>query len=196
MAWAWADPRFTSRCFTCSATGSSSWLFLSAGNIHRAFDSKFVGETQGAARRLPVSGWAFWIAFLAISGAPPFSPFLSKLGIVSAAFAGRHYLSATLFLVAMAFVFLAMGWPMMGLVFGKPTAPPCQTRFRDQAGTIWPILVALGLVVGLGVAMPPEVNRLLVAASDYLDHPGGQPPAAERAETPPKDSQHADVMRQ
>src|SRR2546430_3359256 len=41
-------------------------LFLSAGNIHRAFDGKTTDEVRGAIRRLPLSGTLFLLGFFAI----------------------------------------------------------------------------------------------------------------------------------
>src|SRR5262249_41430451 len=49
-------------------------LFLSAGNIHRAYGSKLTDEVHGALRRLPLSGTLFLAGFFAITGSPPFGP--------------------------------------------------------------------------------------------------------------------------
>jgi hydrogenase-4 component F len=146
-------------------------LFLSAGNIHRAYGSKFVGDVQGACRRLPLSGWAFLTGFLAITGTPPFSPFVSEFGIVAAAFSSKHYYAAALFLVALLLVFVAFGSAVIHMIFGKPSAPPSLTRFHDHFSTSWPIVVALAIVITLGVAMPKPLDRLLHQASDFLEHP-------------------------
>ena len=51
-------------------------LFLSAGNIHRAYASKSTDEVRGALRRLPLSGALFVAGFLAMTGSPPFGPFV------------------------------------------------------------------------------------------------------------------------
>ena len=46
-------------------------LFLSAGNIHRAYGTKLTADVHGVLRRLPLSGWLFLLGFLAITGSPP-----------------------------------------------------------------------------------------------------------------------------
>src|SRR5205807_10104737 len=53
-------------------------LFLSAGNIHRAFGSKLTDDVRGASQRVPVSAGLFLAGFLAITGSPPFGPFISE----------------------------------------------------------------------------------------------------------------------
>src|SRR5437762_4350283 len=73
-------------------------LFLSAGNIHRAYGSKLTDDVRGAIQRVPLSGALFLAGFLAITGSPPFGPFVSEFTIVNAAVSGGHFLVATLFL--------------------------------------------------------------------------------------------------
>src|SRR5437773_9705415 len=80
-------------------------LFLSAGNIHRAYGSKLTDHVTGAIRRLPISGALFLAGFFAITGSPPFGPFLSEFTILNATFAGGHFVAAALFLLMLAVVF-------------------------------------------------------------------------------------------
>src|SRR5260370_35483431 len=82
-------------------------LFLSAGNIHRAYGSKRTDDVRGALQRVPLSGALFLVGFLAITGAPPFGPFLSEFTIISAAFDARDYWTGALFLLLMGIVFIA-----------------------------------------------------------------------------------------
>ena len=67
-------------------------LFLSAANIHRAFDSKSIDEVRGAMRRVPLSGTLFLFGFFAITGSPPFGPFVSEFLILVGAFAADRFL--------------------------------------------------------------------------------------------------------
>src|SRR5439155_12022760 len=53
-------------------------MFLAAGNIHRASASKVTDDVRGALRRLPISGALFLAGFFAVTGSPPFGPFLSE----------------------------------------------------------------------------------------------------------------------
>ena len=45
-------------------------LFLSAGNIHRAYGSKLTDHVRGAIVRVPLSASLFLAGFLAITGSP------------------------------------------------------------------------------------------------------------------------------
>ena len=42
--------------------------------------------TSGAMQRLPWSGTLFLVGFLAITGSPPFGPFVSEFSILNGAF--------------------------------------------------------------------------------------------------------------
>ncbi len=46
-------------------------LFLSAGNIHRAYGSKLTDNVRGAIVRVPLSASLFLAGFLAVTGSPP-----------------------------------------------------------------------------------------------------------------------------
>ncbi|HAH06837.1 MAG TPA: NADH dehydrogenase FAD-containing subunit, partial [Elusimicrobia bacterium] len=62
-------------------------LFLTAGNLIAAGHSKSTTEMRGLLRALPVSGMLWLAGFLAITGSPPFGPFLSELWILQGALA-------------------------------------------------------------------------------------------------------------
>ena len=74
-------------------------LFLSAGNIHRAYGSKTIDAVSGAFRRVPLSAVLFLAGFLAITGSPPFGPFISEFTILVGAMTGHLFVTAALFLV-------------------------------------------------------------------------------------------------
>jgi hydrogenase-4 component F len=144
-------------------------LFLSAGNIHRAYDSKVTDSVYGALQRLPVSAALFLIGFLAISGSPPFGPFVSLFTIVSAAFTTEQFLVAGLFLLLLAIVFMGMGATVLRVVQGDP--PPAVNDYRDTVGTVVPIVLFLGLVLLLGLYVPPALDGLLREAANFLEPP-------------------------
>jgi hydrogenase-4 component F len=143
-------------------------LFLSAGNIHRAFGSKNIDDVSGALRRVPVSAALFLAGFLAITGSPPFGPFQSEFTIVTAAFGSAQYGVAAAFLVLVAVVFIGMGRTVIAVVQGAPSSPSLSTSFHDEFGTVAPIILCLALVLVLGVYVPPPLERLLRDAAANL----------------------------
>ena len=143
-------------------------LFLSAANIHRAFDSKSSDRVQGAMRRLPLSGTVFLLGFFAITGSPPFGPFVSEFMILSGAFAAQRFVVGGGFLLLLLVVFMGMGRTVLAVVQGRPSAAAEATPYRDGLLTGLPALVSLGLVLLLGLQMPAPFQALLSQAAAFL----------------------------
>lgn len=144
-------------------------LFLSAGNIHRAYGSKLTDHVQGAIKRVPVSGTLFLAGFLAITGSPPFGPFVSEFTIVNAAVNSGQFLAAGLFLFLLCVVFIGMGATVLAIVQGEPGAPTEVNGYRDNIGTCAPILLSMALVLLLGLYIPPQLESLLNEAASFLE---------------------------
>jgi hydrogenase-4 component F len=144
-------------------------LFLSAANIHRAFDSKSIDEVQGAMRRVPLSGTLFLLGFFAITGSPPFGPFVSEFLILSRAFAADRFVVGGSVLLLLLVVFTGMGRTVLVMVQGLPSAEGERTSYRDGLLTGLPALLSLALVLLLGVHIPAPVEALLRDAARFLE---------------------------
>jgi hydrogenase-4 component F len=145
-------------------------LFLAAANIHRAYGSKFTEDLKGVLVRLPFSGAMFLAGFFAITGSPPFAPFVSEFQILSATLGGGRYFAGGLFLLLLFLVFLAMGSTVVGVSFGKPPAEgKAANGFHDSLGTGLPILVSMSIVLLLGLYNPPQFTALLDEAVRFLN---------------------------
>lgn len=146
-------------------------LFLSAGNIHRAYGSKSIETVQGAIRRVPLSAGLFLAGFLAITGSPPFGPFVSEFTIVQAALGGEHFVAGGVFLAVLAIVFVGMGATVLAVVQGGAAAtikPVSSSEFRDSVSTGLPIVLFMALVLFLGVYIPPSLDSVLRDAAGLL----------------------------
>jgi hydrogenase-4 component F len=144
-------------------------LFLSAGNIHRAYASKSTDEVHGALRRLPLSGALFLAGFLAITGSPPFGPFVSEFSILNGAFAAGRFVTAGLFLLFLLVVFIGMGKTVLKVVQGRPPVEVLDEPYRDGFLTIAPVFCLMALVLLLGLYIPRPLSDLLNDAVRYLE---------------------------
>jgi hydrogenase-4 component F len=144
-------------------------LFLSAGNIHRAYGSKLTDDVQGALRRVPLSGGLFLAGFLAITGSPPFGPFVSEFTIATAALGSGQFLAGGLFLVLLGIVFLGMGATVLRVVQGTPPEATPVNGFRDSFRTGAPVVLFLALVLLLGLYIPTRLEELLRDAATLLE---------------------------
>jgi hydrogenase-4 component F len=144
-------------------------LFLSAGNIHRAYGSKFTDDVRGAFQRVPLSSALFLAGFLAITGSPPFSPFVSEFTIVSAAIDSGRYFAGGLLVLLMGVVFIGMGATVLAVVQGNPPEQELPSSYHDTAITCVPILIFMALVLLLGVYIPAPLESLLREAAALLE---------------------------
>ncbi len=144
-------------------------LFLSAGNIHRAYGSKLTDNVRGAIVRVPLSASLFLAGFLAVTGSPPFAPFVSEFTIVNAAVGSGQYLAGGLFLLLLGIVFIGMGVTVLAVVQGTPPEQQEHGRFHDSLSTGGPIVLFMALVVLLGLYVPPPLDSLVREAAESLE---------------------------
>jgi hydrogenase-4 component F len=147
-------------------------LFLSAGNIHRAYDSKLTDDVRGALERVPLSGGLFLAGFLAITGSPPFGPFVSEFTIVRAALGGGQFLAGGLFLLLLGVIFIGMGVTVLAVVQGTPPERSAGNGYHDRFATGAPVVLFLSLVLLLGLYVPPWLDEMLRSAAAFVE---GQP---------------------
>ena len=144
-------------------------LFLSAGNIHRAYGSKSTEHVSGALRRVPLSASLFLAGFLAITGSPPFGPFVSEFVIVRSAVGAGYFATTAAFLLLLAVVFMGMGSTVLAAVQGEPPAAVPATAYRDRFLTVAPVALFMALVLLLGLYIPPPLDALLRDAAASLE---------------------------
>lgn len=144
-------------------------LFLSAGNIHRAYGSKSTENVRGAIRRLPLSGSLFLVGFLAITGSPPFGPFISEFAILNGAFDAGRFVTAGLFLFLLLVVFIGMGATVLHVVQGRAPAAVRHTPYHDGFLTGAPVVACMALVLLLGLYIPIPLNAMLNDAVRFLE---------------------------
>jgi hydrogenase-4 component F len=164
---------------------SKGLLFLLAGNLVIAYGSKRVDSVRGVMDRLPVTGWLFMLGFLAISGFPPFGLFLSEYNIVRAAFENGHGWVAAVLLLLLGVAFVGMATGVLSMVQGRAVSDPAASHLIRQPREPWltvvmPAVLA-AIVLGLGVYVPPQLDRVLHQAAADID--GAATPASDlRAE--------------
>ena len=143
-------------------------LFLSAGNIHRAFASKNREFASGALKRTPWSGILFLFGFFAMTGSPPFLVFSSEFSIIGAAFQQGKPLAGGLMVLLMTVAFLGMALTVLKVVFGDPPKNRERTKYQDTPLLVVPPLLLLVLVAILGIWLPQPLLALVSEAAGQL----------------------------
>ncbi len=145
-------------------------LFLSAGNIHRAFGGKTMDHAHGALRRAPVSAALFLLGFVAVTGSPPFAPFVSEFSILRAAVNGHRLGVALGFVGLLAVIFIGMATTVLSVVYGLPPSSDSKQSLQgDSPLMIAAPLVFMAVVVFLGLWLPDWLTTVLGGAAKLLN---------------------------
>jgi hydrogenase-4 component F len=142
-------------------------LFLSAGNIHRAFASKRLAEVRGALTVLPFSGTLFLCAFLAVTGSPPFGMFVSEITILRGIFDADQLWVGLLVVLLLATVFIGMASSVLEVSQGEPSGR--DLAFSDRVLLVAPPLLLLLAVLLLGLYLPEPLRLLIEQAAALVE---------------------------
>ena len=112
----------------------------------------------------------FVAGFFAITGSPPFAPFVSEFSLLAAAFRQGRFIEGALFAIMLLVVFIGFGATVTSMVFGEPSPAAESTTIRDSLATCWPIVGFALLVLVLGVYLPPPLATLLREAAAFLEN--------------------------
>ena len=144
---------------------TKSVLFLVAGNILRVYRTKGVAAVRGLVRVLPGSGLLWVAGMLAVTGSPPFGPFLSEFTILYGALGQGRGVVAGLYLLFLAIVFVGMGQTVLKMAQGPaPEGGPGPALRESRPSVLVPALL-MGLVLVLGLYVPPALGSLVEEAA-------------------------------
>src|SRR5213594_3721504 len=128
---------------------TKSAIFFAVGHATQKAGTQLIDGIRGMITVSPVIGWGLALGSLAILGMPPFGVFASEFLILTSAM--REYPWATPFLLgALGIAFAAIFSKVQPMVFGETTA----TRLPYRPAMV-PVFVHLGLVLMLGLWIPP-----------------------------------------
>lgn len=153
-------------------------LFLVAGNILGAYKTKSAGQVRGLLRVLPVTGLLWLAGFLAITGSPPFGPFMSELQILMAAMQ-THVVAAVICVALLAVIFVGMARIILPMAFGlagDAKEGPQEGLAAVPAGgagilsVLSPAVLCLA-VLGLGLYVPAGLTGAIDQAVASLGVP-------------------------
>jgi len=148
-------------------------LFLAAGALIHAADSKYISDMGGMRQKMKLTFAAFLIAVASLSGIPPFSGFWSKDAILGVAWgAGQYGLFAVGMVTAGMTAFYS--FRMLGIVFFGRQSPRLQQvegaghHVREPSPLMWvpyALLAAASVIIGLAALAGEFIPSLNVEAT-------------------------------
>ena len=129
-------------------------LFFCAGNVQQQMGTDLFGKAKGGLiHSMPLSGAAFLMVTLAVTGSPPFSLFQSEFTILRAGFGAGHFALAIFFVSFLVLIFSGFLVHIANLVLGQdhglPAADVCAWKKYSVAG-----LAVVVIVMGFWLPAP------------------------------------------
>ncbi len=123
-------------------------LFFCAGNVQQHLNTELFQKAKGGLiHSMPLTGAAFLMVTLAVTGSPPFSFFQSEFTILRAGFSGGHSVLAVFFISFLVLIFTGFLVHIANLVLGEdpnlPRADMCGWKRYSVAG-LAVVIVAMG----------------------------------------------------
>lgn len=144
-------------------------LFFVAGDLAQTYRTQRIRRIRGAVTLTPLAGALLVLGVLAITGAPPFSIFLSEFSIVAAAFGQGNIAVGAALILALAFVFAGFLGHLGPMAFGPASAQP--STAGPGRGRLLIVLPGAAAIILFGLWMPPALSGLITNVASIL---GGQ----------------------
>jgi hydrogenase-4 component F len=141
-------------------------LFFCAGNVQQHLKTDLFGKAKGGLiHSMPLSGAAFLMVTLAVTGSPPFSMFQSEFTILRAGFSGGYFVLAVLFVSFLVVIFSGFLVHITSLVLGPnpllPRADTCSWKKYSVGGLA-------AVIVVMGFWLPAPLFRLIQDAASIV----------------------------
>jgi hydrogenase-4 component F len=128
---------------------TKSAIFFTVGHAAQKAGSQLIENIRGLVTISPTIGWGLMLGSLAILGLPPFGVFASEFLILTTAMKQQPW-ATPLLLLALGVAFAAIFGKVQPMVFGETKA-----RRLPHPPALLPVFVHLGLVLMLGLYVPP-----------------------------------------
>ena len=134
---------------------TKSAIFFTVGHATQKAGTQIMDEIRGLISVNPTVGWGLLLGSMAILGLPPFGVFASEFLILTTAMREQPWATPIL-LVSLGVAFAAVFAKVQPMVFGDPRDETPLKRLPFSPAQI-PVFVHLGLVLMLGLYIPPHL---------------------------------------
>jgi len=128
---------------------TKSAIFFTVGHASQKTGTQNMEGIRGLMELNPTIGWGLALGTLAILGMPPFGVFASEFMVLTTAM-HEHSWATPFLLIALGVAFAAIFGRVQPMVFGETTA-----HRLPHSPALIPVFTHLGLVLVLGVYIPP-----------------------------------------
>jgi hydrogenase-4 component F len=132
---------------------TKSAIFFAVGHAVQKSGTQVIDDIRGLIHVSPAVGWGLMLGGIAILGIPPFGVFASEFLILTTAMR-EHPWATPILLAALGVAFASVFSKVQAMVFGETTA-----QRLPHPPALFPVFVHLGLVLLLGLYIPPYLAQ-------------------------------------
>ncbi|MGH8268895.1 MAG: proton-conducting transporter membrane subunit, partial [Steroidobacteraceae bacterium] len=144
---------------------TKSAIFFTAGHAAQKAGTQIMENIRGLMTLSPTVGWGLMLGALAILGLPPFGVFASEFLILTTAMREQPW-AVPVLIAALGVAFAAIFSRVQPMVFGDT-----QARRLPHAPALLPVFAHLGIVLVLGLYVPPYLSQWYQAAARLIGGP-------------------------
>ena len=141
---------------------TKSSIFFTAGHASQTAGTQQMDGIRGLVGISPTIGWGLMLGSLAILGMPPFGVFASEFLILTTAMR-EHPWTTPFLLIALGVAFAGIFTKVQPMVFGESDSPKL-----PHSPALLPVFVHLGMVLMLGLYIPPALAEWYRAAARLI----------------------------
>jgi hydrogenase-4 component F len=141
-------------------------VFLIAGDAIGRYGTRDMRLMRGFLGIAPIAGTLLLMGAFSLAGTPPFSIFISELIVIRAGIATGRFVPVTVFLAMVVIIFAGLIHHVGEMAFG--VADSGADRGREAPSLLLATALLAGVMLLLGVWIPPRVDRVLAAATEII----------------------------
>jgi len=145
---------------------TKSSLFMAAGSVVQAFNTRSMHRMRGVIKLAPFSGASLIVGALALAGLPPFAMFTSEYGLVSGSFSSGQALIGVIGLLLIALAAASLLYHTVHVAYGEPR--PGKTAPRLRGATLLSVSIPLLLLLLVSIAPPAAFDSALRDAASII----------------------------
>jgi hydrogenase-4 component F len=129
-------------------------LFFCAGNVQQHLGTDLFRQAKGGLiHSMPLTGAAFLMVTLAVTGSPPFSLFQSEFTVLRAGFSGGYFVLALFFIAFLVLIFSGFLVHIANMVLGEDPGLPRDEMCRWKKYSVVGLAVVI-IIMGFWIPAP------------------------------------------
>lgn len=143
---------------------NKSLMFFGSGNMMRSYKSKNIDNIRQVLKFFPMTGAAWLLGAIAITGAPPFGLFQSEIFIFRSGIQGTNSWVVWILAVLLIIIFTGFLNHFRAMYFGAEIEPDKQPAMLINGWLSLPMWLSLVAILVLGLWWPSGLLHFFVAA--------------------------------